>query len=247
MSRSTSSRPSSSSRTAPPTTQDSWPSSTSPAVSSIDHRPPRAPWVGADPRHELVVDRPGHPGMVLGEHAMAEDRHRSADRLLLLELDGERVHRDRAYNPPRLPADANLGAGEIATEPVRIADGDDPDPRRPLRDEGAAVAGALAGLEALYLREVAAPRERGLEAVFGRVRTERREPVERDPAPRRVEARRRNPQRRRAVGRVPHQVAVRLGRLPEPLDLLLRERRVAVGSREVRHQADDLGRRLRQL
>src|SRR5436190_13873652 len=162
MSRSISSRPSSSSRTAPPTTHACWPSSTSRAVSSIDHRPPRAPWVGADSRHELVVDRPGHAGVILCEHAVAEDRHGRSHRLLVLELDGEGVHRDGANHPPRLVAHADLGAGEVATKPVRIADGDDPDPRRPLRDEGAAVAGALAGLEALHLREVAAPRERRL-------------------------------------------------------------------------------------
>src|SRR5438876_8626082 len=175
MSRSKSSRPSSSSRTAPPTTQASAPARTSRASSSIDHRPSRAPGIGADPADELVVDRPRGPRLVLGQHALAEDRHRGADRLLVLELDGKGVHRDGPDHAPRLPADANLGAGQVATKAVRVAHGNDPDPGRPLRLETTAVARARPRLEALHLREVATPRERGLEPVRRRVLPERRE------------------------------------------------------------------------
>src|SRR2546426_10802957 len=104
MSRLTSSRSRSSSRTAPPTTQASSPASTSRALSSIDDNPPCAPRVRADPVHELVVDRPRHAGVLLGEDAVAEDRDRRADRLLTLQLDRESVHRNGADDPPRLAA-----------------------------------------------------------------------------------------------------------------------------------------------
>src|SRR5438105_13864619 len=130
MSRSKSSRPSSSSRTAPPTTQASSPARTSGASSSIDNRPPRAPRVRSDPADELVVDRPRRPRLVLGEHAVAENRHRRADRLLVLQLDGKGVHRDGPDHAPQLAADAHLGAGQVATKTVRVADGNDPDPGR---------------------------------------------------------------------------------------------------------------------
>src|SRR5215210_8257879 len=123
MSRSTSSRPSSSSRTAPPTTQASVPSSSSRASSSIDDRPPGAAWVGFDPADELVVDRPGHASVRLGQHAVPEDRHRRPDRLLLLERYRERVHRDRPDDFSGLAAAAYLDAGQVAAEAVRVADG----------------------------------------------------------------------------------------------------------------------------
>ena len=87
------------------------------------------------PRDELVVDRPGHARVRLGEDAVPEDRHRRADRLLALELDREGVHRDDADDAPQLAADAHLRAGQVATEAVRVADRHDPDPGRPLGDE----------------------------------------------------------------------------------------------------------------
>src|SRR4051794_37136840 len=120
--------------------------------------------------------------MRLGHDAVPEDRDRGADRLLALELDGESIHRDDAGDAPRLAADANLGAGQVAPEAVRVADGDDPDPRRPLGDERAPVARALTSLQLLDLREVAPPGERRLEPVRDRVLAEGRESVERDPA-----------------------------------------------------------------
>ena len=185
--------------------------------------------------------------MVLRQHAVAENRHRGAHRLLAVELDREGVHRDRADHAPQLAADPHLGSGQIAAKPVRVADRHDPDPGRPFRDEPPPVAAALARLQALDLREIAPPRKRGLEAVRARVLAEGREAVQRDPAASSVEARRREPQRGRAVGDVAHQVGVRLGRLAEALDLLLREGRVGVGCGQVRHEAHHLGRRLRQL
>src|SRR3954467_4905109 len=163
MSRSTSARPRSSSRTAPPTTHASCPASTSPAWSSIDDRPARPPWIPVDPANELVVDRPRHPSVGFGGHARAEDRHRGPDRLLVVELDGEGVHRDRPDHAPRLAGHAHLGAGQVAAKAVRVADGDDPDPRGLLRHEAPPVARALARLQLLDLREVASPGERRLE------------------------------------------------------------------------------------
>src|SRR5215210_5951734 len=116
MSRSTSSRPSSSSRTAPPTTHASCSASTSRARSSIDDYPPRAPRVGSDAADELVVDRSRYLRVRLGEHSVAEDRDRRADALLALELDRERIHRDRADDAARLAVDPHLRPGQIAPE-----------------------------------------------------------------------------------------------------------------------------------
>src|SRR6266496_4869193 len=211
MSRSRSSRPSSSSRTAPPTTNAPSPASTSRAVSSIDDDPPRPPRVRADAADELVVDRPGDTRVLLGEDALPEDRDRRADRLLTLQLDRERVHRDRPHHTPRHAAHPYLRSGQVAAETVRVADRNDPDPGRLLGDEAPPVARALSRLQLLDLREITTPGERRLEPVRGRVLAERREPVERDPAARRVEAGRRQPERRRAVRRVTHQVGVLLG------------------------------------
>ena len=156
----------------------------------------------SDPADELVVDRPRDARVILGEDAVAQDRHRRPDRLLVLELDRERVHRDGADDAAQLPAHTNLGAGQVAPEAVRVADGNDPDPGRPVGHERAAVTGARPRFEPLHLGEVAPPRERRLEAVGARVLAERREPVQRDPAAGGVEARRRKPQRSGAVGDV---------------------------------------------
>src|SRR6185295_1010606 len=186
-------------RTAPPTIHASSPANSSLTSSRIDDHPPSATWIGVDPAGQLVVDRVRHASMGLGKDAVAEDRHGCAGRLLALELDRERVHRDHADHAPRLAADAHLRAGQVAAKAVAVADGDDPDPGRPLRDEAAAVAGALTDLEALDLREVAPPRERRLEAVRGGIVTEGRKPIERDAAASGVEARRGQAQRRSAV------------------------------------------------
>src|SRR5947209_20297096 len=102
MSRSTSSRPSSSSRTAPPTIQASSPANPSRAFSSIDDHPPRPPRIGTDPADELVVDRPRHARVLLGEDAVPKDRHGGTDRLFALELDREGVHRDSSDHAAQL-------------------------------------------------------------------------------------------------------------------------------------------------
>ncbi len=179
---------------------------------------------------------------------MAEERHRRPDRQLALDLDCEGVHRDRAHDWARLSADAHLGAREVAAEAVRVADRHEADPRRPLHDEAAAVAGALPGLQLLHLREVAAPLQHRLEPVDSRIVHERGEAVEGDPATGCVEVSLRNTQRRRAVRDVTHELAaVGAHELREPHDLLVRERGVRVGSREMAHQADDIARRLHEL
>jgi hypothetical protein len=86
-----------------------------------------------------------------------------------------------------------------------------------------------------------------LEPVVRGIRAERGEPVERDPAARRVEPRLREAQDGRAVRDVPRQVLVTGGRLAEALDLRPREVGVRVGGREVAHQPDHLGRRPHEL
>ena len=90
------------------------------------------------------ADRPCHAGVLLGEHAVADDRHRRADRELAVELDGEGVHRDRPGDAAALAGDTHLRAGQVAAEAVRVADRDDADPRGG-RHVRAAVAGALPG------------------------------------------------------------------------------------------------------
>ena len=173
--------------------------------------------------------------MVFGQNALAEDRHRRADRLVAVELDRECVHRDRSDHVPQLAADPHLGPGEVTSEAVAVANGHDADPGRLLCYEPAPVAGALARLEPLHLREITPPRERGLQSVGARILAERREPIQRDSAASSIEARRGQAQGSRAVGDVPHQIGVRLGCRPEALDLLLGEDRVGVGGGQVRH------------
>ena len=92
--------------------------------------------------------------------------------------------------------------GQVAPEAVGVADRDDPDPRRPLGDPAAAVAGRLARLHLTHLRQLRLPTKRRLEPVLRGIGAERRDPVERDPAARRVEARRRIAERPGAVGDV---------------------------------------------
>ena len=164
------------------------------------------------------------------------------DRQLALELDGEGVHRDGADHAPRLAVDEHLGPGQVAPEAVRVADRHDPDPRRPLGDEAPAVAGALARLEELHLRELAAPARAPARARPrpDRCRTARGRRARSRSAPRRsATSGSRSAAALFATCRV--RSRVRLGRLAEALDLLVGERRVGVGRRQVRHQADDLG------
>src|SRR5207249_10441568 len=99
-----------------------------------------------------------------------------------LQLDRERVHRDRADDPAELTSDTHLRPRQVAPESVRVSDRDDPDPGHLLRDEPPAVAGALARLELPHLGELAVPDQGRLETVVRRIRPERREAVERDTA-----------------------------------------------------------------
>src|SRR5205085_3215918 len=123
----------------------------------------------------------------------------------------------------------HLRSGHVPLKPVAVANRHEADPGRRLRDEAPAVAGALARLEPLDLREVALPAERGLEAVGRRIVAERREAVERDAAAGRVEAGLREPDGRGAVRGVARQVRVRLGRGAEEVELDGRGLRVRIG------------------
>ena len=172
---------------------------------------------------------------------MPEQDDGCPDGQFAVELHGEGVHRDGADDRARLAADADLGTGERALESIRVADGHDPDPRRLLRDEAPAVAGALTRLQLLDLSKEALPGEDGLEDVVGRVAVERREPVDRAAAPHRVEVRLGEAQRRSAVRRVTGEVAVLLRRRAKAFELCAGEVGVAVGSRQMRHQAHYLG------
>src|SRR5918992_1826377 len=110
MSRSTTGRPSSSSRTAPPTTHATWPASSSRASSRIEHASPaaRRPARVADSAGELVVDRARDACVLLEEQAVADDRDRHAYGQLAGKLDGDRVHRDSPHHPPTLAVDQQV-------------------------------------------------------------------------------------------------------------------------------------------
>src|SRR5439155_4827877 len=114
---------------------------------SFDDRAPRAGRVARHAADELVVDRAGDAGVVLGEDAVPEQDDRRAGRKLAVELDGKRVHGDGADDAPRLAGDADLRSGHVPPEPVPVADRHEPDPGRLLGRVAAAVAGALARLE----------------------------------------------------------------------------------------------------
>ena len=124
----------------------------------------------------------------LERHAAADEHDRRAHRELAVELDGERVHRDRPDHPSRLARHAHLRSGQVAAEPVPVTDGDDADPRVALGGPAATVAGALARPVQSRLNDLARPGQDRLEAVLQRVGAERREAVEGDPAPGGVEA-----------------------------------------------------------
>src|SRR5205085_1036585 len=170
-------RSSAASRTAPPTIQASSPANNSSTSSRIDDHPPGAGGIAVDPTNELVVDRSRHARMIFRDHAVAEQRHRRSDGELAVELDGQGIHRDRADDAARLTLDPYLGSGHVAAKAVRVAHGDNADPGRPLGDEAAAVAAALARTEAANLREQARPMERRLQPVVGRPRQLREAPT----------------------------------------------------------------------
>src|ERR671930_1483778 len=94
---STRGRPSSSSRTAPPTTYASTPATAVRMRSSIDDRSLGAQRGGSNSADDLVVDRSQPARVLLSEDAVADERHRSPC-LLVPELHRECVHRDRSDN-----------------------------------------------------------------------------------------------------------------------------------------------------
>src|ERR671919_2087288 len=93
-SRSTTSRPSNSSRTAPPTTYASCPCTAAATSSSIDDRPVGAPGICPNSACDLVVDRVESARVLLGKHAVSDQRDGSAD-ALVPELDGTSPGEDR--------------------------------------------------------------------------------------------------------------------------------------------------------
>src|SRR5688572_3840265 len=97
-------------------------------VSTVNDRAARAVGRAPDPRHDLVADRLRDAGVRLRPDAVAEQRHRRADRQLAVELDRESVHRDRPDDASELAGDTNLGPGQVAPEAVGVADRDDADP-----------------------------------------------------------------------------------------------------------------------
>src|SRR3990170_7348451 len=139
MSRSSTGRPSSSSRIAPPTIQASSPPSSSETSSSIGDDAARPRGIGVDAAGELVPDRAGDAGVLVEPDAGPDDRDRGAGRQLAVELDGEGIHRDRADDAARLTRDTHLRPGQVAPEAVCVADRDEADPRRLPGDVAAAV------------------------------------------------------------------------------------------------------------
>src|SRR3972149_3060049 len=139
MSRSSTGRPSSSSRIAPPTIQAYSPPSSRETSSSIGDDAARPRGIGVDAAGELVPDRAGDASVLVEPDAGPDARDRGAGGELAVELDGEGVQRDRADHAAQLPRDTHLSPGQVAPEAVRVADRDDADPRRLPGDVGAAV------------------------------------------------------------------------------------------------------------
>ena len=144
----------------------------------------------------------------------------------------------------RSPATSTSVPSQVSPEAVPVAERDEPDPCRPLRDERPAVARTLPGHQLLDLCKLAPPVEHRLEAVVRRVGAERREAVERDADPSRIQVGLRQPQRRGAVRGVQGQLRAR-SCLAEARELPAGEvgvgSWVGVGRGQVGHQADDVG------
>src|SRR3954451_12314737 len=198
---STTGRPRSSSRTAPPTTYASTPATAVRMRLSTESAPRRAARVGDDRGRQLVVDRARMPGVLFDEEPVADERDRRP-LVFVPELDREGIHGNSPEPPPARGADNDLGTAERAPEAVAVADGHETDASRLLGDEPAPVPGARTGAQRLRLGDSAPPRERRLEPVLGRIPAERGEAVKRHPAAHRVEAGFRKGQGRRAVGDV---------------------------------------------
>src|SRR5664279_1282023 len=156
--------------------------------SAIDDHPPRSLWRARDAAHELVVDRARDARVLLREHAVPEQHDGCPYGEVAVELDGERVHGHGPDDAARLAGDAHGGPDQVAPKAVGVADRHDPDPRLPLGGEAPTVACALADTEQASRCDVTRPAEDRLEAVLGRIRSERREAVERDAATSGIEA-----------------------------------------------------------
>ena len=199
-----------------------------------------------DPARDLVVDRAHPPRQLLGEDAVAaagadEDRLAAARRRVVPEVDGDVVHRHGADDRHAAAGDEHVGVvGQRAAVAVAVADRDRPEPGGALGDEPAAVAGALAGLAALDLGDVAGQLERRLEVVVGRVAVVGVHPVDRDAAAHHAEAGVGAAQRGGGVRGVDERVWMALDPAAEGRELLVDERLVVlVGGGEVRHQAHE--------
>jgi hypothetical protein len=182
--------------------------------------------------------------VLLGQHAVSDQGHGRSRRQLALQLDGERVHGDRADHPPSILSHQHLGAHEVAAKAVRVPDRDDPDPGRSVGDEPSPVASALPGVEPLDQREPAAPRQHRPQPVVGRVGAERREPVERDAAAGRIEPGLGETQHCGRVRGVRLEAGMRVHQCPEAPELEPGKVRIGVRGREMAHQADHVLRRV---
>ena len=104
----------------------------------------------SDSGRDLVVDRAENAGMLLRQDAVADQGDRRPLGLVV-ELDREGIHGDRADDAAARPADQDLRPGEAAPEAVGVPDGNEADPRRTLGDEAAAVAGALVRAASVFV------------------------------------------------------------------------------------------------
>ena len=145
----------------------------------VERRSRRRPAAVVRPRHargdpagDLVVDRREPPRPLLGEHPLAALRaeqhdRRAARRRLGTQIDGDVVHRDRADHRHAAAVHQHVAVvRQRAPDAVPVADRDRPDPGRRVRDETAAVAGALPRRDRLDLGEVGGQLERGRQAVL---------------------------------------------------------------------------------
>ena len=132
----------------------------------------RTPGAGVEAGRDLVSDRAGDSGMVLDQDPVADERHRRPGWKPLVELDRERVHRDRSHHATSLALDEHLRTRQVPPEAVGIADRDDSDPRGLLGDEEAPVARALTPGELLHEREIRLPAKSRLQAVGCGIRPE---------------------------------------------------------------------------
>src|SRR5919197_4314406 len=106
------------------------------------------------------------------------------------EVDGQVVHRDRAYQRTAAALHEHVAIVRERPAPaVAVADRQYPHPGRRARPPGAAVARAVARLEALHCSDPGVEREGRLEVPFGGVSLEGVEAVDRDPAANHVEVR----------------------------------------------------------